>query len=1002
MAARKKPSVSELKHISQLKEVEQDKEQLENILAYELEIERLEREKQYEREMLQKELEERLKKRDGAGAGVKKSSAIIPSQPSPSPSPSPSKSGGGSETSSATKAVATVVAKNIFDFVNTIDERIYKDKPLKYCSPPINGITYNIMPPSKSRIFDYYVIGDVDDVKEVYNEYHKYNDFKVFYCDLCTLTKGDGIYSENLIRDGNRNITDSIIRPIENYAHEHKLRIETREKTKFKITPTYPQYYLNHCLLVSQKHVSTIQLLLISQYFKGIYECLHYENNNNFLKCIFNGLFGSNQYHGHGHLTTQHIDFEIDLDEVYRRCESSSNSVVEIVLNTSVLVCSKNVNKLYDSTLPYSKLYLDCKYSLETKPLVTFVLFKIKDLYCYFIQMFRDVKETEFYQQYNNTLFFLVPGRTIALKDTSFKESDRRVLEDISNKAKSIFFKGVDIMLEKNKNLQFTTLPLIYNELKRKEIQSSGIINNIGIYEYHELFLSLDFEHHFRDILKQAPSNFEFAKYILEKYSHIFYQNNPSNDTLSIIKIVLTFLLLYTSIDFFMLNLDQPLKNYILKYIELNRLLPLINQEIDTLYLLKVLKSILFNFKNDIQLLNTIPRLANTNKIGNISAFGKNYIFSINQNNMLFKFVQHQSPIHVDLINHEAKIGMEINILTRYTPNFVKTFGLIDCICNIDSNNNCFDLQIGSYLKCQSSQTYQTPTNTVVVQQYIQGARSMFDFVRSGDIPKIVSLCKQVFISILCAQHKLQFVHYDLHTSNIIVTESPHKIYKYYSPYDSRIAINNHGVHAYIIDYGTSQTRNIKYNFLDYLTSDNDIKLKNVYDNLGCNSSQFNKYHDFFTCIANVLETYILNIYPQHQHFYNCLCELLLPFNKYFQGNNKSNYLEELIVINKQYFLTNYGAIKQHINKIYKNTNNTFLYYLPKDFNNDERFEANTKYFLETITKYFPETIDAFSPEVCEWGHNHYYKNNCFKFVDQNEKQRLEAHTESLITNFKN
>jgi hypothetical protein len=99
----------------------------------------------------------------------------------------------------------------------------------------------------------------------------------------------------------------------------------------------------------------------------------------------------------------------------------------------------------------------------------------------------------------------------------------------------------------------------------------------------------------------------------------------------------------------------------------------------------------------------------------------------------------------------------------------------------------------------------------VLFLEYIPDSISLFDFIKNSAVPtkQIVSCVKQILTAIQIAQKYKRFVHYDLHSMNVLMKKTDADVYLYL-PSQSKedendpICIPTYGNNCTIIDYGFS------------------------------------------------------------------------------------------------------------------------------------------------------------------------------------------------------
>lgn len=196
-----------------------------------------------------------------------------------------------------------------------------------------------------------------------------------------------------------------------------------------------------------------------------------------------------------------------------------------------------------------------------------------------------------------------------------------------------------------------------------------------------------------------------------------------------------------------------------------------------------------------------------------------------------------------NIISHEYLVSQDVNTLDKYSRNFCRSIGIIEC--NIDITNkskNPFYIE-DDKKKC-------TIKKLVILYEYVNG-KSLSHMIRSISINDavIVSIMKQVILSLCIAQREYDFTHYDLHTDNIIIlTCDPNESFLYVINETNQFIIPSHGYYPVIIDYGYSYTKN-----LNNLPFWNTCKFSDV----GICPNQPNFLHDIKRFLISVSRLFI-------------------------------------------------------------------------------------------------------------------------------------------------
>ena len=160
------------------------------------------------------------------------------------------------------------------------------------------------------------------------------------------------------------------------------------------------------------------------------------------------------------------------------------------------------------------------------------------------------------------------------------------------------------------------------------------------------------------------------------------------------------------------------------------------------------------------------------------------------------------------LMSHENNIMSYLSYLRPFCPHFCTS---INCKKKL-VNNNFIDKSIKNPFDLSSS-NYKFITD-VLYMDYIQGIK-LYDMIIGNFDNKeniIYSSIKQTIFALKIAQIKCKFVHYDLHSCNIIMKKCPdNSVFVYKLDDDNIFSVPTHGYYPVIIDYGFSYTDDIDY-----------------------------------------------------------------------------------------------------------------------------------------------------------------------------------------------
>jgi len=182
-------------------------------------------------------------------------------------------------------------------------------------------------------------------------------------------------------------------------------------------------------------------------------------------------------------------------------------------------------------------------------------------------------------------------------------------------------------------------------------------------------------------------------------------------------------------------------------------------------------------------------------------------------------------------ILNEYIVTNSLKSVTRFCINFVNTIGSINCFFNTshDTQDNPFMLKDKQY-KLEKE---------IMLTEYIPTDKHLYDLIRDNTIKDqiIISAIKQVLLAILIAQKHKKFVHYDLHSLNILMKKcDKNLVMLYVLDKDNQFSIPTFGYYPVIIDYGFSYSSDLQD---EYLYSSMN------HTHVGFNSYRFDEISDF-------------------------------------------------------------------------------------------------------------------------------------------------------------
>ena len=152
------------------------------------------------------------------------------------------------------------------------------------------------------------------------------------------------------------------------------------------------------------------------------------------------------------------------------------------------------------------------------------------------------------------------------------------------------------------------------------------------------------------------------------------------------------------------------------------------------------------------------------------------------------------------LINHEVTIMNGLSDISSFCPHFCKGFGSIKCKTEPkykkDNLLNPFDIKSKYPVE-----------NEVLLCEFIDKSAKFYNYIRSEKIPEDVlySIIKQVLLAVSIAQKQKKFVHYDLHSFNVMIKKcNKDLVFLYKIDDENEFCVPTLGYYPIIIDYGFS------------------------------------------------------------------------------------------------------------------------------------------------------------------------------------------------------
>lgn len=155
---------------------------------------------------------------------------------------------------------------------------------------------------------------------------------------------------------------------------------------------------------------------------------------------------------------------------------------------------------------------------------------------------------------------------------------------------------------------------------------------------------------------------------------------------------------------------------------------------------------------------------------------------------------------------HELVVGLELNKLRKYVPNFAYVFGGFQCTPPILKQEiSPLNGDVHPVSWCDNSGKYLVH---YILYENIVPSISVAEYVKSCTFEGFLGIYLQILFALLIAQEKMDFTHYDLHTDNVLIRSlSGNKVsIPYNTEIDTTEYLTADGI-ATIIDYGLSHLK---------------------------------------------------------------------------------------------------------------------------------------------------------------------------------------------------
>lgn len=208
---------------------------------------------------------------------------------------------------------------------------------------------------------------------------------------------------------------------------------------------------------------------------------------------------------------------------------------------------------------------------------------------------------------------------------------------------------------------------------------------------------------------------------------------------------------------------------------------------------------------------------------------------------------------------HEYVVGLVLNNLRQYVPNFAYVFGTFDCASPIIGHGKVY-----SWCGYQPGAGY-------IIYENISPAESLERLNPSISLELFLNYYLQALLALRLANEKYGFTHYDLHGSNLLIRALPEKVaIAYHTPVGKRYLETN--AIATIIDYEYSHVR------VDGLSL-GVVDLEN-----GIFAESF-PLHDAFKLLLSSMASMLVD--------HNETFQQLVPLLRFFTQENPISFVEE-------------------------------------------------------------------------------------------------------------
>lgn len=297
---------------------------------------------------------------------------------------------------------------------------------------------------------------------------------------------------------------------------------------------------------------------------------------------------------------------------------------------------------------------------------------------------------------------------------------------------------------------------------------------------------------------------------------------------------------------------------------------------------------------------------------------------------------------HGDSLLYEYHVHKIVNKMNKYCPNFTLVYNYFNCtpannlLTFVNKHKTQKNIHSNYFSGNFCSANKSTLKNEFLLSEYVPGGLSLYTYANRINVKNydVINIILQTMSSVLLAQKKLQFVHNDLHSENIMVLKLKDVYPLNNNKHSYFIYILNNSVLPFviietkkiikIIDYGRTHVKNKKINY-STLNDHSDLVI-----------DEFDEYYDFsflFFLVqlfldrkdkSNAYSNYLYNFF-NNNYFIN---KFKKKIDNYYDNLKKSK--TKIIKIFKDFIIYNIdnNFIELNENKI--KSNNVYVFNHPK------------------------------------------------------------------------